>query len=345
MPRPDVSPADFRRFAHQFSDIAADYLEKLPSLPSFPSGVNGESTQQMFDTNLPLDGLGERAFDMLSQVAQATRPNSPRFFGYVFGSALPLGILGDFYAAVLNQNVTAWRSSPAAITIERTVVRWLAEAVGCAGFSGSLTGGGSAANLMGLCMAREAKTSANDAGSSGGIIYCSAEAHMSIPKAAMLLGLGRSSVRRVPVDGAFRMDLAALRNAIHEDLGAGRKPIAVVASAGTVATGSIDPLPEIASLCREHNLWMHVDGAYGALAALALPENSAASTKPTRYLSIPTSGSTNPPAADACSIAIPLRPKKRLPIPRTTPAYSRMIRSRASHFSKSLSSSRVRSAR
>jgi glutamate/tyrosine decarboxylase-like PLP-dependent enzyme len=132
------------------------------------------------------------------------------------------------------------------------------------------------ANMMGLCMAREAKAPANQsgvqAGVLGGVIYCSTEAHMSIAKAAALLGLGHDAVSLVAVDEAFRMRVDKLRSAIEKDLADGRKPIAVVASAGTTATGSIDPLNAIADVCAEYGLWMHVDGAYGALAALAIPQ-------------------------------------------------------------------------
>jgi aromatic-L-amino-acid/L-tryptophan decarboxylase len=156
--------------------------------------------------------------------------------------------------------------------MERTVVRWLASAIGSAGFTGSLTLGGSSANLMGLCMAREAKVPANQGGVRGGVIYASTEAHMSISKAAALLGFGYDGVRRIPVDEAFRMRTGELRRAITSDLDAGRVPIAVVASAGTTATGSIDPLAAIADISDEFGLWQHVDGAYGALASLAIPE-------------------------------------------------------------------------
>jgi glutamate/tyrosine decarboxylase-like PLP-dependent enzyme len=173
---------------------------------------------------------------------------------------------------VLHQNATAWRSGPSANIIERTVVRWLADAVGCSGFSGSLTLGGSSANLMGLCMAREAKAPANQSGVRGGLVYCSTETHMSIAKAVALLGLGHDAIRRVPVDDAFRMRTDELRRVIREDIASGKTPIAVAASAGTTATGSIDPMEEIADICAEFGLWMHVDGAYGALASLAIPE-------------------------------------------------------------------------
>ncbi len=188
------------------------------------------------------------------------------------GSAEPVGALGDLLASVLNQNVTAWRSAPAAVTIEQAVVGWLADAVGCAGFKGSLCGGGSAANLMALAMAREAKLPANETGARRGIVYASEQAHMSIPKAIALLGIGRQNLRLVPVDEALRMRVDALQAAITEDRKAGYTPIAIVATAGTVATGSIDPLAELADLARRERLWLHVDGAYGGLAALAVPE-------------------------------------------------------------------------
>ena len=161
------------------------------------------------------------------------------------------------------------------MTIERTVIDWLAEAIGCPGFTGSLTGGGSSANLMALAMAREAKIPANDRGlyaAAPAVIYASEQVHMSIPKALALLGLGRSNLRLLPTDDNFRMVPAALEQAIQTDRAAGKIPIAVVASAGTVNTGSIDPISEIAAIIHRHNLWLHVDGAYGALAALALPE-------------------------------------------------------------------------
>jgi glutamate/tyrosine decarboxylase-like PLP-dependent enzyme len=267
-----LSADAFRALAHRLSDFTADYLEKLPDLPSYPHDISGEQTERLFTGDIPRHGIGAAVFDDLASVFEYARPSSPRFFGYVFGSGEPIAALGDFAATVLNQNATAWRSAPAAVTIERTVVRWLAEVIGCAGFTGSLTLGGSSANLMGLCMAREAKAPANHAGVRGGVIYCSTEAHMSIAKAAALLGLGYDAVRLIAVDDAFRMRIDELRAAINADILKHNKPVAVVASAGTTATGSIDPLEAIADVCDEFGAWMHVDGAYGALAAMAMPE-------------------------------------------------------------------------
>lgn len=266
------SDESFRSLAHKLSDFCADYLRRLPDLPVFPPDASGPLVDELFAREMPREGIGAAAFDLLPEVFRYSRAPSPRFFGYIQGSGELVGALGSFAASVLHQNGTAWRSSPAAITIERTVVRWLGEAIGCAGFSGSLTLGGSLANLMGLCMAREAMLPANDSGARGGAIYCSAEAHMSIHKAAALLGLGYEAVRPIVVDDHFRMRSDVLRAAIDRDLQNGIKPIAVVGSAGTTATGSIDPLAEIAAICEEFGLWFHVDGAYGALAALAVPE-------------------------------------------------------------------------
>jgi aromatic-L-amino-acid decarboxylase len=271
MRRLTLSSDTFRALAHDLSDFTADYLEKLPQLPSYPVDINGQQTEDLFGGDIPLEGIGAAAFDSLPAIFENSRPASPRFFGYIFGSGEPIGVLGEFAASALHQNATAWRSAPSAVTIERTVIRWLADAVGCSGFSGSLTLGGSSANLMGLCMAREAKVPANQTGAHGGVIYCSTEAHMSIPKAAALLGLGHQAVRLIEVDEALQMRTEDLRRKITQDLQKGELPIAVVASAGTTASGSIDPLIEIAEVCQEFGLWLHVDGAYGALAALAIP--------------------------------------------------------------------------
>ena len=267
----EVSPAEFQALAEEVAAFCAEYLSELPNSPSFPEST-GAATKRLFDGPCPEEGVGPEVLKDLNAIVQHSRVNSPRFFGYVFGSGEPVAAIGDFFASVLNQNVTAWRSGPAAVTIERTVVRWLAEAIGCKGFSGSLVGGGSSANTMALAMAREAKLPANQDGARPGTIYVSDEAHMSVPKAAALLGIGHRNVRKVKVDDAFRIIPAELDRTLAEDRAAGRTPIAVVGSAGTVTTGSIDPLDEIAEIAHRHNAWFHVDGAYGALAAIAEPE-------------------------------------------------------------------------
>ncbi len=270
----EISPEQFRTVAERIAALAEQFLRELDALPSFPA-VAGQALERVFSQPLPEQGQGAGALEDLEQVLRYSRPPSPRFFGYVAGSGEPVAAAADLLAGVLNQNVTAWRSAPAAVTLERTVVGWLAEAVGCPGFGGSLTGGGSSANLMALAMAREQKLPANEKGAAPGLVYSSSEVHMSIGKAVALLGLGRENLRLLPVDAEFRLRPSDLEAAIAKDLAAGRRLVAVVASAGTVNTGAIDPLPEIAGIARRHGLWLHVDGAYGALAALAQPEKFA----------------------------------------------------------------------
>jgi aromatic-L-amino-acid/L-tryptophan decarboxylase len=266
----EISSDQFRRLAEHVTKLAADYLEKLDSLPIHPS-AKGKETEAMFRTELPEKGLGEGALSGLQEVIRNSRAQNGRFFGYVLGSGEPVGATADLLASVLNQNVTAWRSGPAAVTVERTVVGWLAKAIGCEHFTGSLSGGGSSANLMGLAMAREAKMPTNESGTgAGSVVYASQEVHMSIPKSVALLGIGRSNLRLISTDESFQMIPEELDQTIRRDKQVGKTPIAVVATAGTVNTGAIDPLPEIAEIARRHGAWLHVDGAYGALAAMAV---------------------------------------------------------------------------
>lgn len=265
----DISPGQFRRLAEHVTGLAADYLQKLDSRAISP-GSSGKETEALFHTDLPETGLGEEALSGLQDIVKHSRVQNGRFFGYVLGSGEPVGAVADLLASVLNQNVTAWRSSPSAVPIEKTVVGWLAQAIGCGTFVGSLTGGGSSANLMGLAMAREAKMPANEGGAgSGGRVYASEEVHMSIPKSLALLGIGRKNLRLLPTNDSFQMVPHELDLAIRRDREAGQTPIAIVATAGTVNTGAIDPIRKIAEIAQEHGAWLHIDGAYGALAALA----------------------------------------------------------------------------
>jgi glutamate/tyrosine decarboxylase-like PLP-dependent enzyme len=265
----EISTDQFRRLAERVTKLAADYLESIDAQAISPA-TNGEETLRLFRAAMPEAGIGEEALNALPEVMRLSRVQNGRFFGYVLGSGEPVGAVADLLASVLNQNVTAWRSGPAAVMIEQTVVGWLAQAIGCPGFRGHLTGGGSSANLMGLAMARETKAPANEKGiASGGIVYASSEIHMSIPKSIALLGIGRDNVRLISTDASFRMIPEELEARILQDKVAGRTPIAVVASAGTVSTGAIDPFPQIADIARRHGAWFHIDGAYGALAAMS----------------------------------------------------------------------------
>src|ERR1700747_1306365 len=269
----EISNDDFRRLAAEVVALSTEYLSALDARSIFPN-TSGTETEQVFSLDPPEQGMGDRALADLRQVMERARAQNGRFFGYVQGAGEPVAAPGDLFRSVINQSMTARRPSPAGVPIERTVVRWLAEAVGCRGFLGTLTGGGSAANLMGLAMARESKTPANERGlwnTAAGVVYASEQIHMAVPKAVAMLGIGRENLRYIACDDSYRMIPSRLESAIREDEQAGRPAIAVVASAGTVNTGAVDPLREIAGIAHAYGIWMHVDGAYGALAALAAP--------------------------------------------------------------------------
>ena len=267
----EISSDEFRRLAARVTELAAAHLDELDAKPISPS-ITGDESVRIFQSPPPEQGLREEALNSLPDVLKLSRAQNGRFFGYVLGSGEPVAAIADLLASIVNQNVTAWRSGPAAVVIERTVVGWLAQALGCAGFRGHLTGGGSSANLMGLAMARESKMPSNEKGiAAGGMIYASDEVHMSIPKSAALLGIGRDNLRLIPTDASFRMIPEELERQIARDRDSGRIPVAIIASAGTVNTGAIDPLARIADLAERYQTWFHIDGAYGALAAMADP--------------------------------------------------------------------------
>src|SRR5215469_4751761 len=203
----DPSPEDFYKLSERVLRIAADYLRGL-STRAIPAKGSGVEIEQVFRRTPSEKGSPEEALRSLQDAALYSRAQNGRFFGYVLGSGEPSAAFADLLCSVLNQNVTAWRSSPAAVTIEKEVIRWIAQAIGCDEFGGILTSGGSSANLMGLAMARESKLAANESGirtKGPHAVYASTEVHMSVPKAVSLLGFGRDNLRLVQVDEHFRM--------------------------------------------------------------------------------------------------------------------------------------------
>ncbi|MDQ2855616.1 MAG: aminotransferase class I/II-fold pyridoxal phosphate-dependent enzyme, partial [Acidobacteriota bacterium] len=234
-------------------------------------------TLRRLGAELPLDGEPiQKLLNDCRAIFDASRHNGhPRFFGYVASPATAPGAFADLISSALNANVTSWRSGPAATEVERLVVRWLGSLTGFSdNAQGLLMSGGSLANLTAILIAQRAKSHA-DAAHTGlwssrtpMTIYASDQIHMSIPKAADVLGLGRNQVRIVATDDHFRMDVRALRALIESDQKNNLQPFCIVASAGTVNTGAVDALDEIGAVAREFGLWLHVDGAYGALAAM-----------------------------------------------------------------------------
>lgn len=274
----EISRAELDELTSQITELVADYYSAIRTLPVFPQTHAGKTSAQI-GTSLPIEGEPAAAIvDDCRKILSNNRHNGhPRFFGYVASPSTAPGALADLLASAVNVNVTSWRSGPAATEIERTVISWLAEMIGYSGDGrkshGLLTSGGSLANLTALLIAH--RTKAGPGAAREGLwksrpmtIYASSEIHMSIPKAADMLGLGRQSVRLVDSDAQFRMNVSHLRELIAADIANGLKPFCVVGSSGTVNTGAIDPLAEIADVAKEFDLWFHVDGAYGVLATL-----------------------------------------------------------------------------
>jgi len=274
-------PAD--ALARAAAEIARIISERHAAMDADPGvvipRVEPESLRAALHAPLPEAPTSiERILDEIREriIPFGRRNDSPRFFGYVCSGGSDVGALGDFLASGINQNVTAWRSSPAGTELERLVVDWLRRIVGLPeGTDGLLLGGGSSATLTALAAARDAKAGADV--SQGGMntlgrpmtLYASDEVHMSVPRAASLLGIGREGLRILPSRADFTFDLTALRERIREDRDDGALPFCVVANAGSTNTGAVDPLRELAAICREEGLWLHVDAAYGGFAALS----------------------------------------------------------------------------
>lgn len=265
-----------RELSAQSVALVMDYFEHISELPVFPR-TTAEQIVEQLRTTLPVEGEPlERLMKDCRAVISASRHNGhPRFFGYVASPSTPVGAFADLIASALNQNVTSWRSAPAATEIERTVVGWLGQLIGYGEDTrGILTSGGSLANLNALFIAHRVKAGIET--SRLGLwnarqpmtVYASEQVHFSIVKAADVLGLGREQVRLVKTDERFRLDVRSLRERLASDIQAGLRPFCVVGNAGTVNTGAVDPLAEIAAVAEEYELWLHVDGAYGALSAM-----------------------------------------------------------------------------
>lgn len=271
----EISEAEMHELSSQVTQLVTDYFSQVTELPVFPDISGGQTTKKL-GASLPIEGEPlDQLLDDCRTILDGSRHNGhPRFFGYVASPSTPPGAFADLIASTLNSNVTSWRSGPAATEIERTVVGWLALLIGYGDdAAGILTSGGSMANLTALMIAHRARANKDVAATglwnSGApmTIYASEQIHMSIPKAADILGLGRQQVRLVECDDRFRMNVHSLRDLIAKDLASGLRPFCVVASAGTVNTGAVDPLDEVAEVAKEFGLWFHIDGAYGALAA------------------------------------------------------------------------------
>ena len=278
-----MDPSEFRRHGHALVDWVADYLEQVERYPVLSQVKPGDITAAL-PTAAPEDG---EPFDAIMAdfervlVPGLTHWNHPGFLAYFASSGSAPGVLADLLSAALNQQAMLWSTSPAATELESVTLGWLRQLIGLpAAFEGVIYDTASISTMHAMVAAREvAIRDVRVRGLAGRTdlsrvrIYCSDQAHSSVDKSLMTIGLGQESLRRVPVDAEYRMNPAALAGAIAADRAAGILPIAVVATVGTTSTTSIDPVPAIADICERERLWLHVDAAYGGVAAM-LPSHA-----------------------------------------------------------------------
>ena len=273
-----LSPEEFRSLGHSLVDALAEQLAAVPSKPVAP-----DTTPAKLRALLPAGSLPKKGGDSVQLLKSATHllfehstfNGHPQFYGYITAGPAPLGILGDLLAAAVNQNCGAWALSPLATEIERQAVQWTAELIGYRPTCGGLfVSGGNMANMVCFLAARASRAKWD--ARAGGLaapdarmltVYATHETHTWLQKAVDLFGIGTNAIRWVDCDEQRRMRPDHLRELIATDVEADHTPFIVVGTAGTVSTGSIDPLREISSVCREYDAWFHVDGAYGAPAA------------------------------------------------------------------------------
>ena len=281
-PPPDMDTASFRAAAHEVVDVMADYLETVESRAVFPP-VEPGSLRPLFPVAAP--ETPESIEAILADYRALVEPNAthwqhPGFLAYFATTASGPGILGEMLTAAIGQNAMLWRTSPIGTELEEVVVGWLRRALGLpAAFDGLLTDTASTSTLIALAAAREA--AGTDASARGLVgrddlgpglrVYASAEAHSSVEKACMTLGLGRASLVRIPTNERYEMLPARLAEAIAVDRAAGLRPIAIVATIGTTSSTSVDPVAAIADIAETEGLWLHVDAAYAGAVAM-LPE-------------------------------------------------------------------------
>jgi aromatic-L-amino-acid decarboxylase len=277
----DMDPESFRATGHQIVDLLADYLGSLEERAVLPA-IEPGSVAPLFPPVAPEDPEPFEA--ILADYRALIEPNAnnwlhPGFMAWFPSASAAPGILGEFLTAGLGQNTFLWRTSPVGTELETVVVGWLRDALGLPPrFDGFLTDTASTSSLLALAAAREtAGLDAAARGLAGRVetpaprVYASLEAHSSIDKAAMTLGIGRANVVHIPIDDEFRLRTEDLETAIAHDRAAGHRPIAIVATVGTTNTTAVDRVSAIADVAEREELWLHVDAAYGGSAAI-VPE-------------------------------------------------------------------------
>ncbi len=275
----DMDAEEFRDAGHLLIDKIAGFLSSISDLPVTTSPTPG-SLQAKLPNSLPISGsdpstLIEECWQLL--VKNSLFNGHPKFWGYITSSPAPVGMLGDLMASAINSNCGAFVLSPMATEIEKQTIQWLGEFIGYKAGSGIMVSGGNMANFVGFLAARKAKANWDirklgiQPAQGSWRVYTSSETHTWINKAVDLFGLGLDAIRWIPVDKDQRMDLSQLDKIITDDKNEGLVPFLVAGTAGSVGTGAVDQLKELAAICKKHDCWFHIDGAYGGFAA-ALPE-------------------------------------------------------------------------
>ncbi|HET9948851.1 MAG TPA: aminotransferase class V-fold PLP-dependent enzyme [Longimicrobiales bacterium] len=275
----ELDPEQFARLGHRLVDDVAELLGTLRTRPLALGETPGQVAEAL-GASRPLPERGQDPERVLEEATRLLLEHSlynghPRFFGYITAGPAPLGVLAELLAAAVNPNAGSWNLSPMATAMESQAVRWIAELVGFpAGGGGLLVSGGNVANMIGLWAARAAKAGwdvrARGTGAGPPLrVYGQAGMHTWIQKATDLAGLGTDAIRWLGTDAEGRLEPAALRERMQADRRSGDVPFLVVGTAGSVATGAVDPLPALRAVCDEMGAWLHVDGAYGAFAACA----------------------------------------------------------------------------
>lgn len=275
----DMDPEAFRRYGHKVVDWMANYLADVGKYPVLAQTAPGD-IRRALPTQPPVKPEAMESiladFDQLL-IPGITHWNSPGFMAYFGITGSGPGILGEMLSGVLNVNAMLWRTSPAATELEQVTLDWLRQLLGLPSpLFGVINDTASSGVVYALAAAREALLDLHirQQGMAGRPdvprlrFYASQEAHSSVEKAGIVLGIGQEGMRKIGVDSAFRMDVAELERAIEEDIAAGWRPFAVVATVGTTSTTSIDPVPQIAAMCERYGLWLHVDASYGGSAAV-----------------------------------------------------------------------------